>query len=82
MGLVDRSEDGSRESSNKMASRFGDHLFGQSQGVEIVIQPFSFYEREVVALLDDASVVEHEDSVGSLNGALSAFRCSDCTHGL
>ena len=44
-------------------------LFGQSQGVEIVIEPFSFHEGEVVALLDDASVVEYDDSVGSLNGA-------------
>ena len=59
-----------------------DRLFSQPQGVEIVIQAFSFHEREVVALFDDASIVEHEDSVGSLNGALSAFRCSDCTHGL
>ena len=38
---------------NKTASRFGNGLFGQPQGVEIAIEPFSFHQGEVVALLGD-----------------------------
>ena len=42
-----------------------------------MIEPFSLHEGEVVALLDDASVVEHKDSVDTLNGA-EPMRHDEC----
>jgi hypothetical protein len=68
---------GTREYCNETASRFGDRLFGQSQGVEIVIEPFVLHQGGMVALLDDAASIEHENPVGSLNCAqpMRDYKC-------
>ena len=51
------------------ALRFRDRLFGQPQGVEIVIESLVLHQRRMVALLHDSASIEHEDSIGALNRA-------------
>jgi len=54
---------GSEHAGTRPALRFRNRLLGRPQGIEIMIQPFSFHEREVVVLLDDTSARPENDLV-------------------
>jgi hypothetical protein len=48
-----------------------DGVFGQSQGVQIVIETLSCHQRDMRPLLHDSSLVQHQDLIRSLNGGQS-----------